>query len=57
MSDEILRTVPGDEQVMTDSMAIKGYPAHFRTARQLEMPAPDGTPVRMTVRARSLAGV
>jgi superfamily I DNA and/or RNA helicase len=57
MSDEILRTVPGDEQVMTDSMAIKGYPAHFRTVRRLEMPAPDGTPVRMTVRTRSLAGL
>jgi hypothetical protein len=56
MSDEILRTVPGDEQVMTDSMAIKGYPAHFRSVRQLEMAAPDGTPVRMTVRTRSLAG-
>jgi hypothetical protein len=56
MSDEILRTVPGDEQVMTDSMAIKGYPAHFRSVRQLEIAAPDGTPVPMTVRTRSLAG-
>jgi hypothetical protein len=54
MSDEILRTVPGDEQVLTNSMAIKGYPAHFRQSRQLEIAAPDGTPVRMTVRTRSL---
>ncbi|HEU0012420.1 MAG TPA: AAA domain-containing protein [Longimicrobium sp.] len=48
MSQDVLRALPRDEQVLTDSMAIKGYPAHFGApAREIEVPAPDGQPVRM----------
>jgi DNA replication ATP-dependent helicase Dna2 len=51
MSEEILRTVPVDERVMTESRAIKGYPDHFRAPpRELDLPAPDGRTVRMKVR-------
>ena len=51
MSEEILRTVPVDERVMTESRAIKGYPDHFRDPpREVELPAPDGRMVRMRVR-------
>ncbi|HEX6040853.1 ATP-binding protein, partial [Longimicrobium sp.] len=51
VSDDILRTVPSDEQVMTESMAIKGYPDHFRAPpREVEIPDADGRLVRLKVR-------
>lgn len=51
MSDEILRALPRDERVMTGAMAIKGYLRQpWREVREIELPAPDGTPVRVTVR-------
>jgi hypothetical protein len=53
MSDEVLRALPRDERVMTDSMAIKGYLRQpWRAVRHLDLPAPDGTPVRVTARVR-----
>jgi DNA replication ATP-dependent helicase Dna2 len=52
MSEDILRTVPQDEEVMTQSTAIKGYPAHFADApREIGWTAPDGTAVRLRVRS------
>ncbi|HEX8244010.1 MAG TPA: AAA domain-containing protein [Longimicrobium sp.] len=53
MSDEVLRALPRDERVMTESMAIKGYLRQpWRQVRELDLPAPDGARVRVTVRAR-----
>jgi predicted RecB family nuclease len=53
LSEEILRALPRDERVMTESMAIKGYLRQpWRRVRQLDLPAPDGTPVRVTARIR-----
>jgi DNA polymerase-3 subunit alpha len=53
MSDEVLRALPRDERVMTESMAVKGYSGQpWREVREIELPAPDGTPVRVTVRVR-----
>jgi hypothetical protein len=55
VSDDVLRTLPRDEQVMTDSMAIKGYPAHCRDElRTVEMHGPDGEPVTLRLRYRKL---
>jgi hypothetical protein len=49
----VLRALPRDERVMTDSMAIKGYLRQpWRAVRHLDLPAPDGTPVRVTARVR-----
>jgi hypothetical protein len=46
-----LRSVPQEKPVMTQSIAIKGYPAHFATPpREIDWTAPDGTPVRLRVR-------
>jgi hypothetical protein len=51
MSEDVLRTVPQDEEVMTESTAIKGYPAHFAAPpRELDYPAPGGKTVRLRVR-------
>ncbi|HEU4880670.1 MAG TPA: ATP-binding protein, partial [Longimicrobium sp.] len=51
MSEDVLRTVPQDEEVMTESTAIKGYPAHFQNPpRELDYPAPGGKTVRLRVR-------
>jgi hypothetical protein len=50
MSDDVLRTLPRDEETMTESMAIKGYPAHFRHERVIQIPGPDGALVSLTVR-------
>jgi hypothetical protein len=51
MSEDILRTVPQDEEVMTESTAIKGYPAHFASPpRELDYPAPGGRTVRLRIR-------
>jgi hypothetical protein len=51
MSEDVLRTVPQDEEVMTESTAIKGYPAHFPDPpRELDYPAPGGKTVRLRVR-------
>jgi hypothetical protein len=51
VSDDILRAVPADEQVMTESMAIKGYPDHFRAPpREVEVPDADGRPITLKVR-------
>ena len=51
MSEDVLRTVPQDEEVMTESSAIKGYPAHFADPpRVLDCTAPDGAAVRLRVR-------
>jgi hypothetical protein len=53
MSDEVLRALPRDERVMTESMAVKGYAEQsWREVREIELPAPDGTAVRVTVRVR-----
>jgi len=53
MSDEVLRALPRDERVMTESMAVKGFADQpWREVRELDLPAPDGTPVRVTVRMR-----
>lgn len=55
MSEEVLRVVPRDEAVMTGSMAIKGYPDHCADAvREVELPAPDGSAVRVRCRYRRL---
>jgi DNA replication ATP-dependent helicase Dna2 len=55
VSDDVLRAVPADEQVMTESRAIKGYPAHFRAPpREIDVPAADGVSVRLKVRATTL---
>lgn len=55
MSDEVLRVVPRDEEVMTGSMAVKGYARHCGDAeRELELPAPDGGMVRVRCRYRRL---
>jgi hypothetical protein len=55
VSDDILRTVPADEQVMTESMAIKGYPDHFRAPpREVEIPGADGRTVRLRVRTMAV---
>jgi hypothetical protein len=56
MSEDILRTVPQDEEVMTQSTAIKGYPAHFADApREIDWTAPDGKPVRLKLRTRPVS--
>jgi len=53
MSDEVLRALPRDERVMTESMAVKGYVSQpWREVREITLPAPDGTPVAVTVRMR-----
>jgi superfamily I DNA and/or RNA helicase len=53
MSDEVLRALPRDERVMTESMAVKGYAEQpWREVREIDLPAPDGTAVRVTVRVR-----
>jgi hypothetical protein len=55
MSKDILRTVPQDEEVMTESTAIKGYPAHFASPpREIDYPAPGGKTVRLRIRARQV---
>jgi hypothetical protein len=57
VSDDILRTVPADEQVMTESMAIKGYPDHFRTPpREVDIPGADGRMVQLKVRTMPVGG-
>ncbi|MBB4639288.1 bifunctional RecB family nuclease/DEAD/DEAH box helicase [Longimicrobium terrae] len=50
MSDDVLRTMPRDEQTLTESMAIKGYPAHFRHERVIEVEVTGASPVRLIVR-------
>lgn len=53
MSDEILRTLPRDERVMTESMAVKGYGGQpWREVRDVALPSPDGATVTVTVRVR-----
>jgi hypothetical protein len=38
---------------MTESMAVKGYAAQpWREVREIELPAPDGGTVAVTVRTR-----
>ena len=55
VSDDILRTVPADERVMTASRAIKGYPDHFAASpREVEVPTPDGGVVRLKVRTMNV---
>jgi DNA replication ATP-dependent helicase Dna2 len=55
MSDEVLRTLPRDERVMTESMAVKGYLRHAgRRVREVGLPSPDGGTVRVVCRFRSL---
>jgi len=54
VSDDILRAVPADEQVMTEARAIKGYPGHFLSPpREVELPAPDGA-VRLAIRTMAV---
>ena len=53
MSDEVLRALPRDERVMTASMAVKGYLRQpWRRVREIELPAPDGGTVPVTLRVR-----
>jgi hypothetical protein len=53
LSEEVLRALPRDERVMTESMAVKGYVSQpWREVREITLPAPDGTPVAVTVRVR-----
>ncbi|HEU0055446.1 MAG TPA: AAA domain-containing protein, partial [Longimicrobium sp.] len=53
VSEEILRALPRDERVMTASMAVKGYPRALAAGtREIEVPAPDGTLVRLVCRFR-----
>jgi DNA replication ATP-dependent helicase Dna2 len=53
MSDEVLRALPRDERVMTESMAVKGYGDQpWREVREIALPSPDGGEVTVTVRLR-----
>ncbi|MBW3627886.1 MAG: AAA family ATPase [Gemmatimonadetes bacterium] len=55
VSEEVLDAVPTDELVMEGSMALKGYVAHCRDgARDFVLPGPDGSPVELRCRYRSL---
>jgi superfamily I DNA and/or RNA helicase len=55
VSQEVLEALPTDETVMDGSMALKGYVAHCRDAlREITLPGPDGSPVRMRCHYRSL---
>ncbi|HEU0302202.1 MAG TPA: AAA domain-containing protein, partial [Longimicrobium sp.] len=55
LSEDILRTIPQDEEVMTESTAIKGYPSHFPDPpREIDWTGPDGKPVRLRIRTRPL---
>lgn len=57
MSEAVLRVLPRDEEVMTGSMAVKGYGRHCRDGeREVELPAPDGTSVALRCRYRRLDG-
>jgi DNA replication ATP-dependent helicase Dna2 len=56
LGDAVLRTLPRDERVMAESMALKGYPGHCDGGtRAVTLAAPDGTPVAATVRYRLLS--
>jgi hypothetical protein len=51
MSEDILRTVPQDEEVMTESTAIKGYPSHFAAPpREIDWTGPDGSTLTLRLR-------
>ncbi|HEU4562670.1 MAG TPA: ATP-binding protein, partial [Longimicrobium sp.] len=53
VSDHVLRALPRDERVMTGSMALKGYLRQaWRRIRELELPAPDGGTIPVTLRVR-----
>jgi hypothetical protein len=55
MSEAVLRALPADERVMTESMAIKGYARHCADAvREVTLPGPGGEAVRVKVRYRRL---
>nr|MBA2244547.1 AAA family ATPase [Gemmatimonadota bacterium] len=57
MSEEILRAVPRDEEVLTASMAIQGYRDHCRDGvREVELPGPAGEAVRVRCHYRRLRG-
>ncbi|HET6764855.1 MAG TPA: ATP-binding protein, partial [Longimicrobiaceae bacterium] len=57
MSDEVLRALPRDEQVMADSMAVKGYPGHCTDeVRDVELPGPGGIVVPARIRVRKVRG-
>ncbi|HEX2218272.1 MAG TPA: AAA domain-containing protein, partial [Gemmatimonadales bacterium] len=57
MSEEVLRVLPRDEEVMTGSMAIKGYGRHCADGvREVELPAPDGRVVPAVCRYAKLKG-
>jgi hypothetical protein len=54
-SEAVLRTLPASEEVMSGSMALKGYPRHCADGlREVELPAPGGGGVRVKVRYRRL---
>jgi hypothetical protein len=42
LSQDVLRTLPRDEQVMGASLAVKGYAEAAGPVRHIELPAPDG---------------
>ncbi|HEX2093281.1 MAG TPA: AAA domain-containing protein [Longimicrobiaceae bacterium] len=55
MSEAVLAVLPRDEEVMTGSLAIKGYGRHCADGeREVELPAPDGRPVPVRCRYRRL---
>ncbi|HEX7238815.1 MAG TPA: AAA domain-containing protein [Longimicrobiaceae bacterium] len=56
VSEAVLGVVPRDEEVMTGSMAIKGYGRHCADAvREVELPDPEGRPVAVRCRYRRLS--
>ena len=57
VSEEVLDVVPRDEERMRASMALKGFVGFCRDAtREIELPGPEGEPVRVRCRYRNLAG-
>jgi DNA replication ATP-dependent helicase Dna2 len=58
ISEEVLRVLPRDEEVMTGSMALKGYAGHCRDeVREVVLPAPDGASVAVRCHFRKLAAL
>ncbi len=57
VSEEVLAALPADEEVLSGSMAIKGYRAHCRDRMaEADLPGPSGDSVRVRCHYRSLSG-
>ena len=55
VSEEVLDAVPSDEEVMSGSMALKGYGAHCaHGSAGTTLSGPDGAPVELRCRYRAL---